>query len=134
MYSYVVGELPLIVAAHFPADPERTGISGHSMGATARWCVPSRTRRATARSRPLLPLLPRRARRGAKSFPRYLGVDQESWKSYDASALVALGTIEPTMLIDQGMADPYLEEQLRIDTFEQALAPPPASRCCCAAR
>ncbi|UFP96841.1 S-formylglutathione hydrolase [Gloeobacter morelensis] len=123
MYSYVVGELPLIVAAHFPADPERTGISGHSMGGHgALVCAfknPTRYRSVSA----FAPIAaPTRSPWGQKAFPRYLGVDQESWKSYDASALVALGTIEPTMLIDQGMADPYLEEQLRIDTFEQACA------------
>ena len=32
MYSYVVSELPALVNAEFPADPERTGIFGHSMG------------------------------------------------------------------------------------------------------
>ncbi len=32
MYSYVAEELPALIAANFPADPERHGILGHSMG------------------------------------------------------------------------------------------------------
>ena len=32
MYSYVVEELPELIAAHFPADMSRQGIFGHSMG------------------------------------------------------------------------------------------------------
>src|SRR6516225_5118047 len=30
MYSYVAHELPALVAAHFPVDPHRTAIFGHS--------------------------------------------------------------------------------------------------------
>ena len=32
MWSYVTGELPELVAARFPVDPERQSIMGHSMG------------------------------------------------------------------------------------------------------
>ena len=32
MYSYVTAELPALLAANFPADPGRQGITGHSMG------------------------------------------------------------------------------------------------------
>src|SRR4051812_32779726 len=32
MESYVAEELPALVAAHFPADPARQSIAGHSMG------------------------------------------------------------------------------------------------------
>lgn len=32
MYSYVTAELPRVVAANFPIDPDRQGIFGHSMG------------------------------------------------------------------------------------------------------
>jgi S-formylglutathione hydrolase len=32
MYSYIVDELRTLVAAQFPVDPARFGISGHSMG------------------------------------------------------------------------------------------------------
>src|SRR3546814_15276861 len=32
MYSYVTEELPNLVRNHFPADADRQGITGHSMG------------------------------------------------------------------------------------------------------
>ncbi len=32
MYSYVLEELPAVIAAHFPVDMSREGIFGHSMG------------------------------------------------------------------------------------------------------
>src|SRR5688572_17784073 len=32
MYSYVTQELPAIIEGHFPVDPKRQGIFGHSMG------------------------------------------------------------------------------------------------------
>src|SRR5690606_18715915 len=32
MYSYVTQELPALIAAEFPADPARQGVTGHSMG------------------------------------------------------------------------------------------------------
>ena len=32
MYSYVAEELPALIAANFPADMDRQGITGHSMG------------------------------------------------------------------------------------------------------
>ena len=32
MYDYITQELPPIIFEHFPADPERHGLTGHSMG------------------------------------------------------------------------------------------------------
>jgi S-formylglutathione hydrolase len=32
MYSYITKELPQVLAAHFPLDMGRQGITGHSMG------------------------------------------------------------------------------------------------------
>ena len=44
MWSYVTEELPKLIAEHFPADPERQSILGHSMGGhgalTVALCVP----------------------------------------------------------------------------------------------
>ncbi|MHC5831902.1 MAG: alpha/beta hydrolase-fold protein, partial [Nostoc sp.] len=32
MYSYIVHELPALITANFPTQPEKQGIFGHSMG------------------------------------------------------------------------------------------------------
>jgi S-formylglutathione hydrolase len=49
-----------------------------------------------------------------------LGSDQESWRVYDASELVLTAAYKRPILIDQGTADPYLEEHLLPKMFEQA--------------
>ncbi len=32
MYSYIVHELPALITEHFPVQPDKQGIFGHSMG------------------------------------------------------------------------------------------------------
>ncbi|MFU8766037.1 MAG: S-formylglutathione hydrolase, partial [Haliea sp.] len=44
MYSYVTRELPQIMAANFPVDPERSGIFGHSMGGHGALTIALRNR------------------------------------------------------------------------------------------
>ena len=63
---------------------------------------------------------PTRCPWGEKAFSRYLGPGRESWASYDASLLVAKRPHPNTILIDQGMADGFLEEQLKPELFEAA--------------
>jgi S-formylglutathione hydrolase len=60
---------------------------------------------------------------GQKAFAGYLGADCESWRAYDASELLrALPTVtgRPPLLVDQGTADPFLEQQLMPERLEQA--------------
>uniref|UniRef100_A0A2K5PCV7 S-formylglutathione hydrolase n=1 Tax=Cebus imitator TaxID=2715852 RepID=A0A2K5PCV7_CEBIM len=37
MYSYITEELPQLINANFPVDPQRTSIFGHSMGDQSKW-------------------------------------------------------------------------------------------------
>ena len=49
---------------------------------------------------------------GQKAFSAYLGEDRDTWREYDASELLAAhGSVCP-ILVDQGDADNFLEEQL----------------------
>ena len=57
---------------------------------------------------------------GRKAFSRYLGPDQERWAAYDASALVAAQPRSGSILIDQGTADKFLDEQLKPDALVAA--------------
>jgi len=121
MYTYVTEELPALIAGHFPADRQRQGIFGHSMGGHGALTIalkyPQRYRAGSA----FAPIVaPTQVRWGDKAFSRYLGADRNAWKSYDACELVARQRRAGTILIDQGDADKFLEEQLRPHLFEAA--------------
>jgi S-formylglutathione hydrolase len=119
MYSYVTRELPALVASKFPADPDRQGIFGHSMGGHgALVCAmrePGRYRSVSA----FAPVVaPSQVPWGQKAFRNYLGPDQAAWRAYDATELVRARRLETPVLIDQGEADKFLAEQLRPELFE----------------
>ena len=121
MYSYVVSELPGVIAEQFPVAPDRAGIFGHSMGGHGALTIalknPSRYRSVSA----LAPIVaPTRVPWGEKALPRYLGKDRATWAEYDACELVAKRRFPGTILIDQGGADRFLVEQLRPELFEAA--------------
>ena len=121
MYSYVTEELPLLLAREFPVDGERMSIFGHSMGGHGALTIalkqPQRYRSVSAFS-PIV--APSEVPWGLKALPRYLGDDREAWASYDACRLLERGTFAGTILIDQGLADPFLSEQLQPERFEAA--------------
>jgi S-formylglutathione hydrolase len=124
MYSYVTEELPAIIEASFPVDRVRQGIFGHSMGGHGALTIglknPDRYRSISA----FAPIAaPMRAPWGRKAFPRYLGPDQAAWRQYDATELMLElpgARDRAEILIDQGLADQFLTEQLYPDVFEAA--------------
>lgn len=122
MYSYVAKELPALVLANFPLREDRMGIFGHSMGGHGALTIamkhPDRFRTVSA----FAPIVaPMQVPWGRKALAGYLGEDRETWKSYDACALVASrGWKGPKILVDQGGADNFLKEQLRPELFEAA--------------
>ena len=121
MYSYVTQELPDLVAANFPVQPDRQSIFGHSMGGHgALICAlknPDRYRSVSA----FAPIVaPMQCPWGQKAFSNYLGQDQNLWRSYDATELIATSDWHRPILIDQGIADQFLENQLMPQKFEQA--------------
>jgi len=121
MYSYVTRELPGMVAGRFPADLERQGIFGHSMGGHgALVCAlrnPGQYRSVSA----FAPIAaPMQCPWGRKAFTGYLGSDESAWLAYDASVLVAGRPFHSPILVDQGTADRFLTEQLNPDVFADA--------------
>lgn len=123
MYDYVTQELPALVAAQFPVDPARQSIMGHSMGGHgALVCAlrhPQRYRSVSA----FAPIVaPMDCPWGKKALGQYLGPDPAAWTSYDATALVASQQFPGEILIDQGLADNFLEIQLKPKRFEAACA------------
>jgi S-formylglutathione hydrolase len=60
---------------------------------------------------------------GEKAFTGYLGNDRAAWRAYDATALIEeRGWPGPPLLVDQGMADTFVDTQLRPDLLEAACA------------
>jgi S-formylglutathione hydrolase len=119
MYSYVRDELPQLIGANFPVDIERQSIFGHSMGGHGALTIalknPDRFKSVSA----FAPIAaPSRCPWGQKAFKGYLGTDESAWEDYDASRLVARNlTQKIPLLVDQGGADQFLQEQL----YPQAL-------------
>jgi S-formylglutathione hydrolase len=126
MESYVAAELPQAIAAAFPADMSRQGIFGHSMGGHGALTLalknPDRFRTVSA----FAPIAaPMQVPWGEKAFGGYLGPDRARWRAYDATALVAdRGGPWKTrgILVDQGLADQFLDSQLKPALFERACA------------
>jgi len=121
MYSYVVHELPGLIAQHFPVQPEQQGIFGHSMGGHGAIVCAIRNRQQYKSVSAFAPIAaPMRCPWGEKAFSGYLGEEKESWRAYDASELVRQLGYHSSILIDQGSADKFLKEQLLPQVFEQA--------------
>jgi len=123
MHSYVVDELPALIAQHFPADIARSGITGHSMGGHGALTIALRHRDKYRSVSAFAPIVaPSQVPWGQKAFPRYLGDDTASWAEYDACELVRRQSFDGTILIDQGEADGFLAAQLKPELFDQACA------------
>ncbi|WP_082874703.1 S-formylglutathione hydrolase [Burkholderia sp. MSMB1589WGS] len=124
MESYVADELRGVAAAELPIDGARLGIFGHSMGGHGALVLALRhpdLYRSVSAFAPIA--APSRCPWGEKAFSGYLGGDREAWKQYDASELVARADAKrfaEGILIDQGLADPFLPTQLNPDVFEAA--------------
>jgi S-formylglutathione hydrolase len=121
MYDYVVEELPALVNASFPVDADRQSIFGHSMGGHGALTValknPGRFRSVSA----FAPIVaPSRVPWGEKALGGYLGSDREAWKAHDTCELVAGAQERLPLLVDQGDADQFLEEQLKPELLEAA--------------
>ncbi|MBU9597074.1 S-formylglutathione hydrolase [Burkholderia multivorans] len=126
MESYVVRELRDIVLATLPLDGTRLGIFGHSMGGHGALVLALRHPGAYRSVSAFAPIAaPTRCPWGEKAFMGYLGGDREAWKAHDASELV-VRTDSPRfaegILIDQGLADSFLQAQLHPEVFEAACA------------
>ena len=123
MWSYVTNELPALVATEFPADSDRQGITGHSMGGHGALTValnfPERFRSVSA----FAPIVaPGQVPWGRKALTGYLGNDPAAWRIHDAVALIEEGARLPELLVDVGDADPFIEKELRPGLLEQACA------------
>ena len=123
MWTYVADELPLLVAAEYPADMGAQAIMGHSMGGhgalTLALGLPGKYRSVSAFS-PIV--APSQVPWGHKALRHYLGDDEAAWRKHDSIALIEDGARLDELLVDIGDADPFLERELRPELLERACA------------
>ncbi len=123
MYSYMVDELPRLIAEHFPVRSDRQGIFGHSMGGHGALVCGLRNPHRFKSISAFAPIAaPSQCAWGQKAFTGYLGTNTTTWNAYDATVLVRThAQLEHPILIDQGTADPFLaQNQLLPKQFEAA--------------
>jgi len=123
MYDYLLQDLPGDLAANFPADMDRQGITGHSMGGHGALTLGLKNPRLYKSISAFAPICsPTNCPWGQKALANYLGPEQSSWGEYDATELVKSLETQPAhkILIDQGMADQFLEQELHPHLFAAA--------------
>ncbi len=120
MYDYVVHELPELIEREFPVNDQRA-ISGHSMGGHGALVVGLRNADRYSSISAFSPISnPINCPWGKKALGRYLGDDEATWREYDASELLKAHGCKLPLLVDQGEADNFLDEQLKPETLESA--------------
>jgi S-formylglutathione hydrolase len=123
MQSWLLDELPELIASHFPTQAHRWSVLGHSMGGhgalTLALKFPQLFRSVSA----FAPICaPTQVPWGQKALPHYLGEDPMAWAQHDTVALLGERRFPGTLLVDQGAADKFLDSQLRPDLLEAACA------------
>ncbi len=123
MYSYVTEELPALLSENVPELSGKVAISGHSMGGHGALTIalknPGRFSSVSAFAPICAPAI---CPWGHKAFGGYLGDDRSKWEAHDASVLIQSAQERLPMLIDQGSADGFLEEQLMPEKLTDAAA------------
>ena len=123
MYDYVHSELPELVFGAFAADRNRRGIFGHSMGGHGALTIGLRNPDVYQSISAFAPIChPSDCPWGRKAFSNYLGSDTSEWAAYDATLLAKRIDRRPahSILVDQGLADQFLEQELHPHHLEAA--------------
>ncbi len=124
MESFIVDELAPLVRSAFPADPVRLGVSGHSMGGHGALTLALRHTDVFRSVSAFAPISsPMNCPWGKKAFTAYLGPDREAWHRHDACELLREGLAHgyfDDILVDQGLGDQFLVEQLKPELLEEA--------------
>lgn len=123
MERYVTQELHALVLARFPARADRVGLFGHSMGGHGALTLALRhpdLYRSVSAFAPIA--APMHCPWGQKAFTGYLSEDRAAWAEHDACELIRRGARAPHLLVDQGLSDKFLADQLHPHRLEEACA------------
>ncbi len=121
--SWITTELIDLLVGQFGIDRQRVSIFGHSMGGHGALTLALRHPGMFRSVSALAPIAaPTQCPWGHKAFTGYLGGDREAWAGHDASALMGKSRCPypQGILVDQGLSDKFLEEQLHPEAFEAA--------------
>ena len=120
MRRYIAEELPALVVECLPIAAGKQAIMGHSMGGHGALTIALNAPERFASVSAFAPIVaPTQVAWGQKAFSAYLGEDRAAWQAYDAVALIAHGARVPDILVDQGLEDGFLQEQLRPELLAQ---------------
>jgi S-formylglutathione hydrolase len=120
MYDYIVDELPKLIEANFPVSSKKS-ISGHSMGGHGALTIALKNPDLYCSVSAFSPIAnPVNCAWGQKAFSAYLGSDQTLWQQHDASLLMKASTHHIPALVDQGLDDDFLKEQLHPESLISA--------------
>jgi S-formylglutathione hydrolase len=126
MESYITQELLPLVTTALPINSDKVGVFGHSMGGHGALTLALRHPALFKSVSAFAPICaPAQCPWGRKAFAGYLGADESTWAAHDATALMGKLTSAPYpggILIDQGLADKFLADQLHPNLLEAACA------------
>lgn len=120
MYDYVTKELPAIIEKHFPVSSQKA-ISGHSMGGHGALTIALKNPQMFSSVSAFSPIThPVNCPWGQKAFSAYLGDNRAVWQTHDAVCLLKETDAQIPMLVDQGLDDSFITEQLKPEALQQA--------------
>ncbi len=124
MESYLMKELLGQIGQQLPIDTHLLGIMGHSMGGHGALTLALRHAQVFRSVSAFAPICaPIQCPWGRKAFSGYLGSDEALWQQHDATQLLLArgkALLRTSILIDQGLSDKFLVEQLHPHLFEAA--------------
>jgi S-formylglutathione hydrolase len=124
MESYLLNDLIPQLASELGLNTNQLGITGHSMGGHGALTLALKHQDVFKSVSAFAPICaPTQCPWGKKAFTGYLGNDESTWQAHDATALMSKQISVPFengILIDQGLADKFLAEQLHPDFFSEA--------------
>jgi S-formylglutathione hydrolase len=122
MESYVTRDLIAAVEGAFGLT-QRRSIFGHSMGGHGALTLAMKHPHLFKSVSAFAPISsPTRCPWGEKAFAAYLGPNRDAWREHDAALLMEAGKAAAfdDILVDQGTADQFLEQQLKPELLEEA--------------
>lgn len=120
MQSYIIDELLPLIAETQSIDIEQLAISGHSMGGHGALTLGLKYPKLFKSISAFSPICsPSNCPWGQKAFTHYLGANSDSWQDYDTCALIRAGKIAKHLLVEQGLNDEFLQDQLKTELLEE---------------
>jgi len=113
MYDYITKELVELAEENFPIITGVRSVTGHSMGGHGALICAFKNAGMYRSVSAFSPICnPVNCGWGQGCFDAYLGDNKDTWEDYDATSLVKNGVQKLPVLIDHGLDDEFLAEQL----------------------